>query len=156
MIYTTLITAAAKGTKKTAVRTTLKINKGLIWLMEVDFPPGCVGLTHVQIFDGKYQLLPASPDKDLSGDGQLLRYDDLYLKEAAPFELVVTTWNTDELWDHTIQVRIGVASTRLFMGRYLPSVGWEDFAVEMDKARSDQQAMKTQQIKDALAQLGEG
>ena len=156
MIYTTLITVSAKGTKKTAVRTTLKINKGLIWLMEVDFPAGCVGLTHVQIFDGKYQVLPASPDMDLSGDGQLLRYDDLYLKEAAPFELVVVTWNTDELWDHTVQVRIGVASTRLFMGRYLPSVGWEDFGIEMEKARENQQEVKAQQIRDVLSQMGEG
>ena len=156
MIYTTLITAQAKGTKQAAVRTPLKINKGLIWLMEVDFPPGCVGLVHVQIFDGKYQLLPASPDMDLSGDGQLLRYDDLYLKEAAPFELVVVTWNTDELWDHTVQVRIGVASTRLFMGRYLPSVGWEDFGIEMEKVRENQKEVKRKQIQDALTQLGEG
>jgi len=98
MIYGTGITTAAGGSKATATRTILRLTKGLIWLMEVDFPPGCVGLVHVQIFDGNYQLLPASPDKDLSGDGRLLRYDDLYLKEAAPFEVSIVTWNEDELW----------------------------------------------------------
>ena len=156
MIYTSLITTTAKGSKQTATRTVMKITKGLIWLMEVDFPPGCVGLAHVQLYDGKYQLLPASPDKDLSGDGQLLRYDDLYLKEAAPFELNILTWNTDELWDHTIQIRVGVASTRLFMARYLPSIGWEGFTQQMDQARIDQEKIKQDQVKEILKAIGEG
>jgi len=155
MIYSTSITTAAGGSEATATRTTVKITKGLIWLMEVDFPAGCVGLVHVQLFDGSYQLLPASPGKTLSGDGQLLRYDDSYLKEAAPFELSLKTWNTDELWDHSIQVRIGVASTRLFMARYLPSVGWADFALEMEKTRQSQRKESQLQVEEILKQLGE-
>lgn len=153
MIYSTLITTSAGKSKGSATRTPLKITKGLVWLMEVDFPPGCVGLVHVQIFDGSYQLLPASPDKTLSGDGRLLRYDDLYLKEAAPFELTVVTWNTDELWDHNIQVRVGMASTRLFMARYLPAVGWEDFATQMEKARVEQAAIKEAQLLEILSKI---
>ena len=124
--------------------------------MEVDFPPGCVGLVNVQIFDGSYQLLPASPVKTLLGDGVLLRYDDLYLKESAPYELVIVTWNEDELWNHTVQVRIGLASTRLFMARYLPSVGWEGFAKEMDKARAGQEDVKAEQTKEIIKQIREG
>lgn len=153
MIYSTSITTAAKGTEKNATRTTIKITKGLIWLMEIDFPAGCVGLVHAQLFDGKYQLLPASPGKNLSGDGQLLRYDDSYLKEAAPFELTLVSWNEDELWTHNIQVRIGVASSRLFMARYLPSVGWEDFAKEMEKARAGQRALMVSQTKALLKEI---
>ena len=123
--------------------------------MEVDFPPGCVGLVHVQLFDGKYQLLPASPGKTLFGDGKLLRYDDSYLKEAAPFELTLVTWNEDELWDHTIQVRIGMASSRLFMARYLPSIGWADFAEEMEKTREMQKDVSLVQTKELLKLMGE-
>jgi len=154
MIYGTGITTAAGGSKATATRTTLRLTKGLIWLMEVDFPPGCVGLVHVQIFDGNYQLLPASPDKDLSGDGRLLRYDDLYLKEAAPFEVSIVTWNEDELWDHTIQIRVGLASTRLFMARYLPSIAWEDFGQAMEEAKAEQEVAKAEQIKEILEIMG--
>ena len=156
MIYGTGITCPVNGSKLTATRTTLKITKGLIWFMEVDFPPGCVGLVNVQIFDGSYQLLPATPEKTLLGDGVLLRYDDLYLKESAPYELVIVTWNEDELWNHTVQVRIGLASTRLFMARYLPSVGWEGFAKELDKARTGQEEVKAEQTKEIIKQIREG
>ncbi len=156
MIYSTSITTSAKGSEETATRTPIRVTKGLIWLMEVDFPAGCVGLVHVQLFDVSYQLLPASPGNNLSGDGQLLRYDDSYLKEAAPFEITLKTWNEDELWDHTIQVRIGLVSTRLFMARYLPSVGWADFALEMEKTRAAQRVEQTSQTKVLLKQMGEG
>lgn len=154
MIYGTLITTASGKSINEATRTPLKITKGLIWLMEVDFPPGCVGLVHLQIFDGKYQLLPASPGKTLSGDGRLLRYDDLYLKQAAPYELTVVTWNEDELWDHNIQVRVGLASSRLFMARYMPSIGWEDFVTQVEEARQMQEAAKVEQTKEILKTLG--
>lgn len=155
MIYSALITNTPGGTAQNPTRTVLKITKGLIWLMEVDFPSGSMGLAHVQLFDGSYQLLPASPGKTLSGDGRLLRYDDLYLKEAAPFELVIVSWNEDELWDHTIQVRVGLASTRLFMARYLPSVGWEDYTSEMNKVHEQQEALKVLQAEEILKILGE-
>ena len=156
MIYSSLITTSAKGSKATATRTPLRITSGLIWLLEVDFPPGCVGLVHVQIFDGGYQLLPGSPGETLSGDGRLLRYDDLYLKTAAPFELTIVTWNEDELWDHNIQVRVGLASTRLFMARYMPSIGWEDFTAAMEAARVSQEEVKAQQTEEILKIMGEG
>lgn len=156
MIYSTTITTQPGGSVGSAVRTTIKITKGLIWLMEVDFPAGCVGLVHAQIFDGKYQLLPASPGKSLSGDGQLLRYEDSYLKESAPFELTLVTWNEDELWPHNIQVRIGLASSRLFMARYLPSVGWKDFAKEMELERQVQREVNIEQAQEILKLLGEG
>ena len=156
MIYAASIRTSPGKSEATATRTPIKITKGLIWLIEVDFPAGCVGLVHVQLFDGKYQLLPASPGKTLAGQNQLLRYDDSYLKEAAPYELTLVTWNEDELWPHNIQVRIGVASSRLFMARYLPSVGWKDFAMEMEKTRQEQKDMSLLQAKELLKQMGEG
>lgn len=155
MIYTKGITTSAGGSEGNPTRTVIKVTKGLVWLMEVDFPPGCVGLVNVQIFDGGYQVLPASPRDTLLGDNRLLRYDDLYLKERAPFEFTIVTWNNDELWDHTIQIRIGLASTRLFMARYLPSIGWEGFAKEMEKAREDQEKIRQVQAEEILKILGE-
>ena len=154
MIYTASITTTAGGSKQAATRTIIKVTKGLIWNMEVFFPPGCTGLTHVQFFDGSYQILPASPGNTLIGDGQLLRYDDLYLKEAAPFELVIVSWNEDTFYDHTIQIRIGMASARLFMARYMPSLGWEDFTRQMDQARTDQEKNKEAQAREVLKELG--
>ena len=155
MIYSTRITTTAGKSKTTHTRTPLKINKGLIWLLEVDFPPGCVGLVHVMIYDGKYQLLPASPGITLAGNAQLLRYEDLYLKESAPYELSIITWNEDDLYDHTIQVRIGMASTRLYMARYLPAIGWEDFTKKLDKARAIEEKLKKKQTREILKLLGE-
>lgn len=155
MIYGASITASAGGSAANPDRTTLKVTKGLIWLVEVDFPPGCAGLMNVQILDGKYQICPASVGYSLKGDWALLTYDDLYLKEAAPWELTIITWNEDELWDHTVQVRIGMVSARLFMARYMPTLAWEDFAQEMERVREGQAAQYEQQMAAIFQQLNE-
>ena len=143
MIYT----ASIKTLSGKDAETVLGVTSGLVWRIEVDFPAGCCGLMSVQIFDGSYQLFPASPGEIMHGDGVVLSYDDLYLKDAAPFEFKIKTRNDDELWDHTIQVRIGLASQRVYMSRYMPSVSWEDFERLMAKVSAEQERMKEEQVR---------
>uniref|UniRef100_A0A6M3IG83 Uncharacterized protein n=2 Tax=viral metagenome TaxID=1070528 RepID=A0A6M3IG83_9ZZZZ len=124
-------------------------------MIEVDFPPGCCGLLHVQIFDGLYQVLPASPGESLNGDSSTLYFDDLYFKTRAPFELTIRTWNNDDLWEHTTQVRIGVAVTRAEMSRYIPAMAYEDFEKLLAETISAQEAVKEAQIQAILKGLTE-
>ena len=148
MVFSVSITTTSATAKTGAKRTFLKVSKGLVYRMEVEFPPGCCGLLHCQVFDGSYQLYPASPDDSFHSDARVIGFDDLYLKSGAPFEFVVKTWNLDDTWDHTIQVRIGMASSEAFMSRYMPSISWEKFSKVLASAAIDQELMKQRAIED--------
>ena len=87
MIYVKTITTEANTTIDNLPETVMTITKGLIFMIEVEFPAGCTGLVHIQILDGGYQLFPATPGEFLRGDNANVRYDDTYLKMAAPYEL---------------------------------------------------------------------
>ena len=150
MIFTASITTDANTSEADPQLTSLKVTKGLIWLLEVEFPAGCCGLCHLQIFDGNYQLFPSTPGDSIHSEGAVLSYDDLYLKNAAPFFLKIKTWNLDETWPHTLQVRIGIASTEAAMSRYMPSLSWDKFTESMKAFAAQQEALKQAQI-DELA-----
>ncbi len=154
MIYSASITTPANTAKGAAKKTVLKVTKGLLWVVEIEFPAGCAGLTHIQIFDGLYQVFPASPGDSLHSDGAVLSYDDIYFKTAAPFTFSIKTWNLDDTWDHTLQVRIGFASSDAAMSRYLPAMAWENFAKYLAEAQADQEKLRLEQISVITKQLG--
>jgi hypothetical protein len=153
MIYAATISTPALTAASDFVETRLKITSGLIWLFEIDFPAGCCGLLHVQVFDSLYQLMPASGGESLHGDNITNRFDDLYLKQSPPFELQIRTWNLDEKWDHGTQIRIGLASTKAEMSRYMPSLSFEDFEVMLAETMAQQEAIKQAQIEQVLKEL---
>ena len=150
MIYTSSITTEAGTVEGAKEDITMQITSGLIWLFEVDFPPGCCGLLHVQIFDGLYQVLPATTGESLHGDAVTVRFDDLYFKQAAPFELKIRTWNDDDTWDHTIQVRVGEAASRAEMSRYMPALSFEDFEKMLADSIAQQEAIRQLQLETLL------
>ena len=153
MIFTASITTDRNTSEANAKVTDLKVTKGLIWLVEVEFPAGCCGLCHLQIFDGNYQLFPSTPGNSIHSDGAVLSYDDLYLKNAAPFYLNFKTWNLDETWSHTLQIRIGIASTEAAMSRYMPSLSWDKFTKSMTDFAAQQEALKAAQIAELSKSL---
>jgi len=102
-----------------------KIARGLIYRVEFQFPAGCAGLAHLRIYDGGHQLWPSSLGKDFHVDGPVIAFDDLYFKLAAPYELVAWGYNTDDTYNHTIYIRIGLAETDAFMASFLPTLAYE-------------------------------
>jgi hypothetical protein len=156
MIYASSITTDAGTAEGAREDVILGVISGLIWLFEVDFPPGCCGLLHVQVFDGLYQVLPASVGESLHGDAVTMRFDDLYFKESAPFELKIRSWNEDDTWPHTVQVRVGLAATRAEMSRYMPALSFEDFEKMLAESIAQQEVIKQMQLETALKQMTGG
>lgn len=154
MIYSANITTPANTLEVNSVETILEVNKGLIFMIETEFPAGCCGLVHMQIFDSNYQLFPATPGESMRGDNVLAKYDDLYLKNSAPFKFTIKTWNLDEVYDHTIQVRIGIAITEAFMSRYMPSISWDKFSESLKQAAEQQEQIKQESISKIESLLG--
>ena len=130
MIYTMDIDTAGKGVYPASAPlvTTIKVTKGLVYRVEIEFPPGAAGHHHVVIFDGGYQVWPSTPGQTFHGGWSIIGFDDTYLKLAAPFEFKAYSWNLDETYDHLIQVRIGMVSNEVFMARYLPTYAYDHFA----------------------------
>lgn len=154
MVYTKTITITNNTTRPNATETLMTITSGLIWLLEVDFPGGCCGLAHIQIFDGSYQIFPASPGESFACDGITLKLDDLYYKLEPPYQLKIITWNEDTLWNHTLSVRVGLASDEAEMSRYIPALAFKDLEEVLASIITTQENVKQQQLIEMANYLG--
>lgn len=146
MIYTAHITYTSGGSADDPVRTKLQITKGLIYRVEIQFPPGCAGLVHTQIFDGVLQLWPSTIDDSFAADSTVIGFDDSYFKLTAPYFLDILGYNLDDTYDHTIGYRIGLVSKDLFIARFVPSVGYQ----QLQRVIAEEQANQEQARKQAL------
>lgn len=156
MIYAATITVPSNTLESDPVLTDITITRGLIYLIEVGMPAGCAGLAHVQLFDGSYQIFPATPGESFHGDGVLKGYDDLYFKESAPFFLRIKSWNIDTVWDHTVTVRVGLASSETEISRYLPGIGLEKMAEALVSMQAVQEEVKRVQLEEIINSLTGG
>lgn len=139
MIFTANITTL-KNTAQTALkRTVLNVTKGLIYKVEFYFPPGPSGLMGLAVFDGGFQLWPSSVGEFFQSDDETISFDDMYLKEAAPYQLTAYTYNTDDTYDHIAEVRIGLVSKEVFLARFLPTKGY-DYLMDLTKNLQLEQA----------------
>ena len=121
MIYTANITTV-KNTAKTALKKTIiRVTRGLVYKVEFYFPAGSAGLMGLAVFDGSFQVWPSSVGEFFLGDDLTIPFDDLYLKESAPFEFQCYTYNEDDTYDHLVIARIGLVSSEVFMARFLPT-----------------------------------
>ena len=123
MIYTANITTPKNTAKTNLKKTVLHVTKGLVYKVEFFFPPGSAGLMGVAVFDGLYQVWPSTVGDFFVGEDQEIDFDDLYLKESAPFEFQCYTYNTDDTYEHFVSVRVGLVSNDAFMARFLPTKG---------------------------------
>lgn len=128
MIYSKYVHTVKVTYAVNPLRTVLKVCKGLVYKVEVHFPPGPIGLYKCQIYDGGHQVWPSTPGEWFASDGFCISFDDSYLKLAAPFEFTIYTLNTDEGYDHGLDVRIGMVSKEIFIARFLPSYGYKQLA----------------------------
>jgi hypothetical protein len=149
MIYSATITTAVGRSQSNPLRTELRITKGLVYKVELDFPPGSAGLLGAAIFDGGFQVWPSTLGQWFTGDGIVISFDDTYLKEAEPFLFDVVTFNDDDTYAHKLTIRIGLVSKEIFMARFLPSMQYDRFEELIEK-------LITQQAEAAAEQQAEG
>lgn len=108
MFYVWNITVPKNTTEEDAQETVLDIHPGIICQVDVMFPPGHAGLTGLQIFDSEHQVWPSIPGEYFRGDDATVTFREWYPITSVPYELNCFTWNTDDTYDHTITLRIGI------------------------------------------------
>lgn len=106
MFYAWDILLTRDRSKATLQKTVLKLEKGTITRFELVFPTGCCGLVYVHVNQALHQVFPKNPDYQLTGNGATIVSTDEYEIKEPPLELDFYGWNTDEIYDHTITVRI--------------------------------------------------
>jgi hypothetical protein len=137
------------------LKSVLKVTRGLVYKVEIDFPPGPTGLLKVQIYDGGHQEWPATPGEYFITDGYCISFDDTLLKLAAPFQFDVYTWNLDETYAHGVTVRIGMVSSELYMARFLPSFGYKELRRIIAEETALQEKERAAIIETPFSWIGE-
>lgn len=122
MIYSATIVAPAGGSESSYVQSDMAVTTGLIYQVEVYFPPGSSGLLHCRIMDGGYQAWPSEPGESFFGDNTLISFPDRYFNRSPKKVLSIRYWNEDEAYDHQFQIRIGQVSDEMFIASYLPTL----------------------------------
>lgn len=144
MVYYIDVTTENTYTASSPKSTVLKITRGLIYRVEVEFPPGPLGNLGVAIFDGNYQAWPSSPGYWWHTDWRVIAFDDLYFKSAAPFELIVKTYNTGDSYSHWCGVHVALVSKEEFIARFLPGYTGPEAEKKLAAAQAQQEAAKAE------------
>lgn len=138
MIYSIDIKTLKDRFKTNLLRTPLIVTKGLVYKVELCFPCGSAGLMGVAIFDGSYSVWPSTIGEFFIGDNTTISFEDMYLKESAPYVFDIYTYNIDTKYAHNVQIRIGQVSKDVFMARFLPSVGYKYFTDMLQATQQEQ------------------
>lgn len=121
MIFTATIDTPYNTPKTTALVTSIVLSRGLIYRFEVDFPPGSAGLLHLYTTYQGTRLYPRDAEDDFYGNDRMISFEDLFFLDVEPFEIIVYTYNDDAVFDHSCQIRIGLADTDEAIRSYMPS-----------------------------------
>ena len=141
MIYAANI-KTVKNTPVTSLKhTVLRVTKGLVYKVDFYFPSGSAGLMGAAVFDGLFQVWPSTVGEFFNSDNETIRFDDMYLKEAAPYQFDIYTYNTDDTYDHVVGVRIGLVSKEVFLARFMPTKGY-DYLVKLTAKLQAEQSVR--------------
>jgi len=149
VIYQATIKTLAGLADFTYLQSTLKVTKGLVYKVEIAFPPGCANLLKVRIFDGGHQTWPSNLDESFHTDGFVISFDDTLLKLAAPFQYTIHTVNEDTIYDHSVTIRIGMVSEEMYIARFLPSMAYQQM-LEVLRAETERQEAQVELEREAI------
>lgn len=107
MDYWYAVKTSANVTEANAIKTELKLIDGIITKVWMVHPEGCHGLAYAAIFHGGHQLYPTNPEGAYHGNAVPMEWEDNYKLET-PAILTLKTWNLDDIYDHTLYLRITV------------------------------------------------
>lgn len=108
MFYDYAITVPKDTTESSPVEQVMKLTKGVIHRVEVQFPIGCRALAHCVILHHEHQFLPTNPQGSFASDGYIIPIDEHFELKTAPYSLKAKCWNEDDTYQHVITIRVGI------------------------------------------------
>ncbi len=111
MLYIYAIEVPANTARRAPVTQELQLTHGIITHVEVEFPPGCAGLAHLQVEHQGGHLWPTNPEGDLASDDYVISWEESIDLTSSPYKLRTVAWNDDDTYAHTLTIRITMSST---------------------------------------------
>jgi len=100
----------------------LYMEKGTITRVEIVFPVGCANLVHVHLNDALHQVWPKDPQYKFIGDGVVIVCTDEYEIKEPPFTIQFHGWNEDDVYEHTITVRIQIVPAKEILHKVIGGI----------------------------------
>lgn len=115
MIFAKTINVPATTPTATPLVTPWHLASGLIYKVEIYFPPGPCGLVGVAVQSAIHRLYPFGESEWFIGDNVTISFDDEMSFNIATKQVEIWTYNLDEKFAHSIQVRMGLISDPLII-----------------------------------------
>ena len=106
MLHSKHITLTANKAESDATKTRFKVNKGVIYRVWLEFPPGCKALVKFRMYLDEHPILPVEKDAYIVGNAYTFVYPLMVEIKTEPQTITIEAWNTDEVNNHTINVQL--------------------------------------------------
>jgi len=113
MRYRGSLTIPAGTTEDDPAVETVSLCYGDITEIEIMFPAGHAGLTHLQIWHHERQAFPTSPGEAFRGDDHVIEFPERYPVREVPYQIELRGWAPGAAYDHTVYVEITVAAPQV-------------------------------------------
>jgi len=116
MRYRASLTIAAGQTQADPALEDLAVCAGIITEVEIHFPAGHSGLTHLQIWYLGRQIFPTSEGAAFRGDDNVIAFPEQWVIFEVPHVLTLHGWAPDAELDHVIFVEVSVQPFEVELG----------------------------------------
>lgn len=149
MIYQLSQSFSKNGSVSNIESFPISLGRGIVYKIEIDFPPGSSGLLRVKISENDRQIYPTNNNEFFRGDNQIISFDDIYVVKIAPYEWFLEGYNLDTLYDHMVIVRIGFVSDIDIMRNYLPE-SLEKALSKMEDIRAENEEKGRENVRKSI------
>jgi hypothetical protein len=115
VIFVKSVTTPASKVASSPLVTPWDLVQGMIYKVEIMFPPGSLGLCGVSINNANHRLYPADDSEWFLGDNISISFDDEYMFTSETKQLELHTYNLDTVFSHLVQVRLGIVADTAFI-----------------------------------------
>jgi len=115
VLYDVSFTIPANTAKASPYTEAVKLCHGIIHRVEIGFPRGCAGLAHLQIKEALHQRWPTNTQGSFNTDGYTIAFNEHLEFTREPYILTLSGWNLDDIYDHTLEVRIGILPAKVLV-----------------------------------------
>ena len=108
MFFEYSLTIPANTAQAAPAELEMPLSPGTVARVDVQFPRGCVGLVHVQVWREEHQVWPVNLDGDISAEGAVVSWPEDYDLTEKPLALTLRGWNDDDSYPHTVTFRCAI------------------------------------------------
>jgi len=106
MFYAWDIIIPKNTSEKEPVTQILKLTRGVITDLQIEFPDGCKKLVKVRLLHAEFQLVPLSRGEWVTGDGETVPTEPYYPIRHEPFALKFIGCSPGTYYPHKVTVRV--------------------------------------------------